>query len=67
MEYKWNCKEKELYVYQIGSLNPCFNGIQMEQYQDGWWNAQFARLNPCFNGIQMEPEASSQNYEEYLS
>ena len=37
-----------------GSLNPCFNGIQMEHYYQCIFGSLFVSLNPCFNGIQME-------------
>ena len=36
------------------SLNPCFNGIQMERGDHPHSRHGHNRLNPCFNGIQME-------------
>ena len=49
-------------LWGLVSLNPCFNGIQMELV----WGLLYPcahSLNPCFNGIQMEPMLKSIRFE----
>ena len=53
MEYKWNTYTDPQTGKEVISLNPCFNGIQME-HKSYFYIMNILCLNPCFNGIQME-------------
>ena len=35
------------------SLNPCYNGMAIEQLMDGYFII-FVCLNPCYNGMAIE-------------
>ena len=54
MEYKWNQHPLAYEKLKEKSLNPCFNGIQMELELRVVEECSLFGLNPCFNGIQME-------------
>ena len=48
------------------SLNPCFNGLQMERVIMTMLLPSIS-LNPCFNGLQMEHEGHVRDEEYFVS